>query len=176
MKKKIITFILFFFLFTPLVNAESSSPSAVTKNSGNYMLAYPGMLPDNPLYKLKIIRDKIAILLISDPKAKIQFYLLKTDKGIAAADMLVKKNKVALAKETALKAENNYTLITYEVKKIKWDVTEKEFRKLEKAGLKHQDVLREIIKKVSKEDRSTFETVLYFSERNLQEIKNTVRP
>src|SRR3989344_3185825 len=83
-----------------------------------YDLAFPGMLPDSPFYKIKVLRDRYVADFISDPVKKIEFYLRQTDKGILAAAMLVDKNNVALSRETALKAEHNMTLLTYELYRL----------------------------------------------------------
>lgn len=152
---------------TPTLSPVGSSTATFIK----YNLAYPGMLPDNPLYKLKVLRDKISVGLISDPQKKIDFYLLQTNKGILAAAMLIDKKKIALAKETALKAEHNFTLITYQL----WTLDEKPndafFDKLKTASFKHQEVLNSLIKRVSSSEAKTFQTVIDFSKRNWQTIE-----
>lgn len=176
MKTKIITILLLttFFLGTQTIFAqEKSTSSAKIQQTKKYTLPYPGMLPDNPLYKLKVLRDRISLVLIGSPDKKIEYYLLMTDKGLVASEMLVDKQKVELAKETALKAENNYTLLTYVIKDNKWDIKKEQYKKVEDAARKHQELLNNIISKVKKEDKKTFETVLYFSNQNLKEIKNT---
>lgn len=150
----------------------STSSSSLKDQKSTYALAYPGILPDHPFYKLKVLRSKIIPLLINDPRKKIEYYLLETDKGIAASLSLVEKKNIALAQETALKAEHNYTLLTYEVKKIKWDISKNKQDQLEKAALKHQEVLNKIIQTVPKKNKKTFETVIYFSKKNVQEIKD----
>src|SRR5258708_7219382 len=71
-------------------NASSSASTSIVK----YDLEYPGLLPDSPFYKLKVFRDKMSEALISDPKKKIDFYLLQTDKGILASAMLVDKGEI----------------------------------------------------------------------------------
>ena len=48
----------------------------------DYTLPYPGILPDNPLYFLKDLRDKIIEFLISDPVNKAEFYILQADKKL----------------------------------------------------------------------------------------------
>lgn len=164
MKTKIITiFLLIFFFSTQLTFAKD--------NSIKYNLPYPGMLPDNPLYKLKVLRDRITLLLIKDSDKKIEYYLLMTDKGLVSSKMLVDKQKIELAKETALKGEHNYTLLTWVVKDNKWNIDKEKYETMEAASLKHQELLKEIIKKVPKEDKKTFETVLYFSQKNLEVVK-----
>jgi hypothetical protein len=173
MKKLIILVTLLFLIITsPKIifgqEQRSSRESAVTK----YNLAYPGILSDNPIYKLKVLRDKIIEFLISDPNKKVEFYLLQADKGISATAVLVDKNKIQLAEETALKAENNMTLITYELKKLKQEPNSELVGKLKIASLKHQEVLDSLISHLSKDKQSTLIKVLNFSKTNLQTIKN----
>ena len=136
-----------------------------------YDLAFPGILPDHPLYKIKVLRDKITAVLINNPIKKTEFYLLQADKGIHAAAMLVDKNEVELAKETALKAENNMTLLTFELKKLRQKPDQSLFDKLKLASLKHQEVLSSKEKKVGKEDKKTFQQVINFSKTNLSTIE-----
>lgn len=145
----------------------NSTPSAIIK----YDLAYPGILPDHPLYKVKVLRDKLSLGLISDAKKKIDFLLLQTDKGILAAAMLVDKNKTGQAKETALKAEHNYTLLTYELYRLRAKIEPKTFEKLKIASLKHQEVLNYLGQKVSKEDKKIFDTIVEFSKRNWETVE-----
>lgn len=148
--------------------AQQSTPSAIIQ----YDLAFPGMLPDSPFYKIKVLRDKISLALTQDPMKRIDFYLRQTDKGILASAMLVDKNNIALAKETALKAEHNYTMLTYELAKLKERPQDKIFEKIKKAALKHQEVLASLAKRVKKEDQETFNTVINFSKRNIQTVES----
>lgn len=137
----------------------------------NYDLAYPGMLPDSPFYVLKKLRDKITLALISDPLKKIDYLLLQTDKGILASAMLVDKGKVNLAIETALKAENNYTLLTYELGKLPRKPDNNFFNKLKTASLKHQEVLLSLIKRVPSDKQKVFQQVINFSKTNYQTVE-----
>lgn len=137
----------------------------------DYDLAFPGILPDNPLYKLKVLRDKISIVLIADTYKRIDFYLLQADKGILATAMLIDKNKVALAQQTALKAEHNMTLVTYELKKLSEKPKNELFEKLKTASKKHQEVLNTLIGRVPSQSQKTFITVANFSKTNLQTIE-----
>lgn len=86
-----------------LINQPTSSASSQI----NYELAYPGLLPDSPLYFLKTLRDKIVGLLINNPVQRAQFNLLTSDKRIRAGQMLVAKHKDDLA-ITAISKSNNY--------------------------------------------------------------------
>src|SRR3989344_4718196 len=50
-----------------------------------YVLPYPGILPTHPLYFLKIVRDRIIELLISDRVTKAEFYIPQADKKLGMA-------------------------------------------------------------------------------------------
>ncbi|MBI2028420.1 MAG: hypothetical protein HYT07_02310 [Candidatus Levybacteria bacterium] len=152
---------------TPQTEEQQSTPAAII----NYDLAYPGVLPDHPLYKLKVLRDRISLALISDPMKKIDFYLLQADKGILASAMLIDKNKIDLAKQTALKAEHNYTLLAQILYSQRKKPDADFFKKLKTASLKHQEVLDSFAKRVSKDDQKTFLQVIDFSKRNWETIE-----
>lgn len=152
---------------SPTPTEEQASASATIK----YDLAYPGMLPDNPLYKLKLLRDKISAALITDPKKKIEFYLLQTDKGILASAILVDKGNIDLAAQTALKAEHFYTMISQEIYRLPNETDDAFFEKLKKASLKHQEVLASLAKRVPKDKQKTFLTVIDFSKRNWSQVQ-----
>ncbi|MBI5621074.1 hypothetical protein HY949_04790 [Candidatus Gottesmanbacteria bacterium] len=166
-------------LFYLLASLPISIVAALEKNSGitiappsvQYDLAFPGMLPDNPFYKVKVLRDRYIADFISDPIKKIEFYLKQTDKGILAAAMLVDKNNVTLARETALKAEHNMTLLTYELYRLKGKQDEAFFMRLKTASAKHQEVLRSLMGRVGEADRQVFEQVIGFSKQNVQTIE-----
>ena len=128
------------------------------------------MLPDSPFYKLKVLRDKIMLGLIQDPMKKVEYHLLLADKRIQMAKILVNKGKTELAKETALKGENEYTLLVFLFKDVQKKPNKALFDKLELAALKHQEVLRGITTKLKGEDKKNFETVIEFSKRNADEL------
>lgn len=179
MKKLVVLILLFFFLSVasnqlhaqpdqkPKDATQSASPSATIQ----YDLAFPGMLPDHPLYKLKVLRDKISLAFISDPQKKADLYLKQTDKGILAAAMLVDKNKIDLAQETALKAEHNFTLLTQQLWNLPKKPGEAFFEKLKTAATKHQEVLTSLAKRVPDDKKETFNQVTEFSKRNVESIE-----
>ncbi|MDP2638336.1 MAG: DUF5667 domain-containing protein [Candidatus Levybacteria bacterium] len=184
MLKKIII-LLFIVLILPLfTNIINASETAQKENESldmtsekiipvkvKYDLAFPGLLPNHPLYKLKVLRDKISLALINDPRKKIDFYLLKTDKEILATAMLVDKNEYELAEQTALKAEHNYTLLTRELHNLSSAPKEDLYKKLETASLKHQEVLESLAERAPKDKKKTFLTVIDFSKRNWESVE-----
>lgn len=88
---------------------EEGSTSASTESAKfEYTLPYPGILPDSPLYFLKVIRDKIEGFLISDPMIKTSFDLQTADKRLASGIALFEKGKKDLAESTISKGENYF--------------------------------------------------------------------
>ncbi len=157
---------------TPTQAANVSvTPSPIMQLNAKYQLAYPGLLPDSPLYILKVLRDKIMAMLISSPSKKVDFYLLQADKGIAMVPLLVQKNEASLAKTTALKAENNYTLITFVYKSNSTKPDEATYKKLLSAANRHQEVLAGLLSKVSADDAKVLQQVINFSKTNVEELQ-----
>ena len=94
---------------------EDSNPSAspspiptLTPKPVDYQLPYPGLLPDSPLYFLKIGRDRIIDFLISDPLKQAEFNLLQSEKRFAAGISLLEKGKQKLSEITISKGENYF--------------------------------------------------------------------
>ncbi len=113
-----------------------------------YDLPYPGILPDNPLYVLKVIRDKFIIFLISDPIKKSQLELLQADKRLNAAVLLHNEHKQndILVISTASKAENyfNEAIDTASLAKSEGLNIDTLQSRLTLASQKHYEVLRQI--------------------------------
>lgn len=145
----------------------------------DYTLPWPGILPDHPLYKLKVLRNKIIAKMIIDPVKKIESDLLMADKTIYASKLLVDKGKIALAKDTALKGENFYSILVQDYnnallkgKKIPssldWKIT--------LAAIKHQEIFKELENKVNSDDKKTFQIVGNFSKINYDFIVGLRNP
>ena len=170
----VLTAISLLLVSTTSVSAQENTvqPSPTPIQYISYDLAFPGMLPDHPLYKLKVLRDKIQIQLIADPEEKIEFYLRLADKGMLAAAMLVDKQNIPLAQTTALKAEHNITLLINELLRAERAPSANLIERLKTASLKHQEVLSSLLPRVSENERTSFETVIGFSKRNLQSVED----
>lgn len=84
--------------------AQNEATEAAEKSE--YLLPYAGILPDHPLYFLKILRDRIIDFLIVDSLKKAEFTLLQGDKRLSAGIALVEKGKPELAESTVSKGHN----------------------------------------------------------------------
>lgn len=87
----------------------SPSPTpTLTPKPVDYQLPYPGLLPDSPLYFLKIVRDRIIDFLIADPLKQAEFDLLQSEKRFASGIVLLEKGKKELGATTISKGENYF--------------------------------------------------------------------
>lgn len=137
-----------------------------------YSLPYPGILPDNPLHFLKALRDKIILLLISDPVKEAEFNLLTSDKRIYAAQLLADHGKDELSFSTLSKSNNyfnNAVSSAAEAKKMGKDI-DTVLHNMKKSIVKHQEVLFSMEKVLSK----AFVNQLQIEERRMLDFEKSV--
>ncbi len=150
MKRKFLLLTLIFFImaYQP-VNAQEISPlPSQTPTPVPYELPYPGILPGNPLYGLKTIRDSVLGFFISNPLKKAEYDLLLSDKDLQATVSLIQqKSDDKTVSATLALAENNFeqaVLKTQEAKKQGINTTVF-MSKLALANKKHQEVIQEMV-------------------------------
>jgi hypothetical protein len=158
MKKPLLIFLIVFLFFTAgqKVFAQniyvSTSPAVL---NSQYTLPYPGILPDNPLYFLKALRDNVINIFITDPLKKADYDLLMADKRLVAADKLLDKGNVDLAITTLSKSGNYFYLAIQQAANAKRQGEDSGdiLSKLHDASLKHQQIISKMVQK-SKGDAS----------------------
>lgn len=170
----ILTSVLFLTSVNKILAQDISPEPTPMPTIVQYDLAFPGILPDNFLYKLKVLRDKIQLVVTTDPKKRIHLLLQIADKGILASAMLVDKKEWNLAKETVLKAENNMTLLTPEIFRLDDPIDQKLLKKLQTASQKHQEVLAKLRERAPGDTQTVFSQVIEFSKRNQSEIEKFI--
>jgi len=156
MKKFLVVIILSVTFLISLQSAyaeDSLSPTASPNPTVDYFLPYPGILPDNPLYFMKALRDKVVSFFISNPLKKAEFNLLMADVRLNSAQYLFAKgeNKYSLAETTISKGENyfyNSLIMVNEAKQQGMPINDFA-SKLKVASRKHQQVIRELENKSS---------------------------
>lgn len=148
---------------TPIGVDGVSTESASTEPARiNYELPYPGMLPDHPLYILKVIRDGVVKLLINEPIKRARFSLISAEKRMYAGKLLVEKGKDELAVETISKG-NNYLSEALEAIEIVKKETPKHLDiepfllQFRSAALKHRELAQDIKPSIDKEFIGQFE-------------------
>ena len=130
----------------------TASPSPSVKNV-DYDLPYPGMLPDNPLYFLKGLRDKIIEILISDPVKKGEFYVLSSDKRLNSGYYLIQKGKEEMGVLYISKSTNYMHMAVQELIKA-GEKGKDTLSTVETAIKKHKEIITMIQKKVDKKYKS----------------------
>jgi len=138
--------------------------AAVEQEKVDYYLPYPGILPDHPLYWLKMVRDRIQLWLITSPLAKAEKLLMYADKRLGAGWALIDGNKQELGVSTLTKAEKyleRAIMIVLELGDEGEEVIFKE--KLTKAKKKHEEVLISLAAKVGEEQARVVNQILAIS-------------
>jgi len=127
----------------------------------DYYLSYPGILPDHPLYWVKMIRDRVQLWLTTNPLAKAEKLLLYADKRLGAGWALIEGNKVELGVTTLTKGEKYLERVMIEAAKLGEGGDEMRFKeKLGKAVMKHEEVLLLLEEKLGDEYKGMMEQML----------------
>lgn len=144
--------------------AQTPTPSDVmTEQKEEYLLPYPGILPDHPLYFLKALRDRILEALIVDPLRKSEFYLLQADKRLNMAIFAGNRGAAAQVAQSVTSAEQFMErtvqgLVAF--KNAGSQVPASTVDRLEKSLVKHAEVLDELIANAAQTERTLFESAL----------------
>lgn len=142
--------------------------------ASEYHFAWPGILPDHPLYKIKVARNKLIEKMIYSPVKRIEFDLLMADKTLYASKLLMEKGENALARETALKGENYFSILISDYRRAR----EENFliptvldKKIAEAYKAHQELIAYLIEHATETDKETYKQVDYFSKNNYQSLR-----
>lgn len=130
----------------------------------NYYLAYPGILPDQPLYKLKAIRDRVRLMMVKKSPQRVALLLLYADKRIGAGVALIEGNQIGLGVTTMQKGGKYYeqaVLLASELTNQGVDI-EPIRDSLSKAPLKYIEEIDVLLEKTTSEGRSALENLKVF--------------
>lgn len=164
--KKILLVVVLCLLMANKALAESPKPSVMpTASPGpsiDYTFPYPGVLPDNALYKVKMLRDRVLAWFIRDDLRLSEYFLKMGDKRINAAKFLAEGGKLDLAATTASKAEIYLLRSVEQAEKAKNNGREvKSFLgTLSTSSLKHEEYLKEMMGRAPDGPRQSFEKSL----------------
>lgn len=127
-------------------NATAAATLVVVETTPlDYVLPYPGLLPDSPLYFLKVTRDKLMTLLIQNPTDRAFYLLFLSDKRLAAAKELLAKNDSLLAAQTFLSAEDYFTQAVTEAERGGESSSQTDLvAKLTVSSAKHKEILTNV--------------------------------
>lgn len=164
-------------ILSPVAFAQSATDSAMpqtatTSPTIQYELAYPGILPDNPLYSLKTLRDRVVSILISDPSKRTEFYLLNSDKRMSAGLMLLDKKNYTLAITTISKSNNYMNDAVQQFQKLAKNKRDVGLHgRLHTSIRKHHELVTNQIKIVP----AAYRAPLQVEQKRLSEFENTMQ-
>jgi len=143
----------------------------------DYFLAYPGLLPDHPLYSLKMVRDRIWLWLTNNSLKKAELLLLFADKRLGAAKALIEGNKVELGVSTMMKGEKYLERAISQGKMAaeKGEDAQVFLVKLSQATLKHQEVLTELVNKVPESFKESLGKAVSASQKSYEQIQEALK-
>lgn len=149
----------------------------VTTEKVDYFLAYPGLLPDHPLYSLKMVRDRIWLWLTNNSLKKAELLLLFADKRLGAAKALIEGNKIELGVSTMTKGEKYLERAIAQGKMAaeKGEDTQAFLEKLSQATLKHQEVLTELVNKVPESFKGSLEKAVSDTQKDYQQVQELLK-
>jgi len=152
-----------------LTEAEATA-SALRKTSQgiNYSLPYPGILPDHPLYWLKMVRDRVTLILTRDSLKRFDLLLLYADKRLSAGQALISRNQVSLGVTTITKAEK-YLHQAFAQLQVHEKVPVDKKETLAKAYLKHKEVIKSLKENVDGTSSNVLEVAWVGNENTLNE-------
>lgn len=113
--KKLTTFAFLILFGVFLVNPTYANSNL---NLKEHTLPYPGILPDNPLFLIKSLRDKVMLFSVRDFEKKVELYLALSNKHLSNAVTLINKNKSDLGYEEIEKSQEKFLNIPYLIKDI----------------------------------------------------------
>jgi hypothetical protein len=145
----IVVFLVLLLPVTYFVMETSGATIDTPQNKVIYTMPYPGILPDHPLYFIKIIRDRINEFMTRDQLKKAEIYLLYSDKRAAMAMALAQKGKNKLAIETFSKGEKyflNIPTLLMSAKKQGSSAPSSFVETAKLANAKHKELIDELIK------------------------------
>ena len=144
------------------VETQQGEEATQSSQPVDYALTWPGILPDHFLYPMKMIRDRIWLFLTTDSLRKTELLLKMADKRVWSASMLADKQKYDLATSTALKAEG-YLKQSVEQEAIargEGKDTGALLKNLVKAGMKHEEILRQIKEQVPDSNKASIDNAI----------------
>lgn len=170
MKKLLI--ILLVLVFAGAVLSRNAFAMEERPLRADYKLAYPGMLPDSPLYIIKTIRDRLVGILITGPVNKSFYFLLQADKRLLAGKMLVEKGNKDLGVTTIVGGEEYFSQAVNEAEEARKQGldTSDLVSKLLVAVNKHGQVLESIGANVSGTNFKNIEKAIILNQKSKERV------
>ncbi len=171
----IITFISALFFIPSIHNITRSQSINIEEKEVIYQLPYPGLLPDHPLYIVKIMRDNILVFTTRDNFKKANLYLHLSDKNMSSALELANKGTEQLAIDQLIQAEDRFLRIPPLLKDIKeqgGSYSNDFMIELYQSNAKHRQVITDVMEKTTQAEIDTLQSLLQKNEDAKQALDN----
>lgn len=169
MKKLLAILLVLYFSQLIFVRSVFAAASGV-----NYALPYPGLLPDSPVYFLKVARDNFMLMIIRDPIQKSFYELLLADKRLAAGKTLIEAGKVPLGVTTISKAEDYFRLSVEQDLNLKSPKSSDLTAKLVVSASKHAEVISNLLPKTTGTNFNNLQKAYQINQDNQKRVTNFV--
>lgn len=154
-------------LLLPLfsVQGQTITPS---DQEVQYDLPHPGILPDNPFFAIKSIRDSVSLQITQDPLEKAKMILELSDKRIASAKQIAEKGKHKGTMENLRAAEEQFLQIPALLKESREQgvIPSAEFMEsVRMSNQKHKEIIEECMKDIPQGEQDSFYEVFKLNEK-----------
>lgn len=146
---------------------------SVTPPPVGYVLPYPGILPDHPLYILKVGRDRLVLFFTRDPLEKIKIKHHLADKRLMMGKTLIEKGKIDLGATTISKGEKYLLDAIADARLVSTHNPQFDrsmFDRLLGATMKHQEVIATLFSQTALNQRSELELSVQLAQEANKEI------
>ncbi len=173
--------VLHFFVLLILLTQVSSGIAYIDLEGGidmkakqiDYDLPYPGILPDNLLYPIKIVRDNFWLGFTRSAMKKAEILLLFSDKKTSMAMALSKKAKWDKGSEMMMESEKDFKkmVTTLTLAKNQGTTPEDAFvQKIRLSNEKHREVIEDLLSNTPQGSRKILEDAIVIN----NEIRETL--
>lgn len=153
---------------TPVYAQKVSQVVEIKAKDIEYTLAYPGILPDNPLYALKELRNGMWVFFTRDNLKKAELLLLFSDKKANAALLLSQKGKWDLAIESMTEGEKEFLYAVNAMRQAKKQggaPTGDFVLKSKLSNEKHREIAEDLLKEAPGGQVSRIQSILSINKR-----------
>lgn len=143
----------------------------------DYVLAYPGkVLPDSILWPIKAFRDKLWLLVNTNPTREAELNLLFADKRLASSKILFEKGKPELGLPTLTKAEKYLETASNLEKENRADGvdTTELLERLTKSSLMHFYVMEQILDMAPEEAKPVIVQTQNYPRKVYEDARNAL--
>ena len=169
--KQILASVLLFLALAYPTYSQSPVPSAAPEVV--YEAPKINLLPDSPLYKFRLVLDRLSLTLSSRPYVKARKYVLLADRELTSALKLLEKGNDSLALHTAFRGEHYMTLFVNTLKAAAYATGTLDLavtKLAHDAYSYHQQVIQSMVAKTSGQTQEELKKILEFSQRNDYEL------